>query len=97
MAFLLGLPDEVLEGLGLLQEEVACFHVASGVGLPCTDQHTTLDDGREDNPDTLDAVEAHLPVEHTGTPEVDIPVVVDPEGNHVVVGSVVVVGNQSQV
>ena len=98
LAFLLAqLDEEDLEGVGLLQVEVACFRGASGADLPCTVQHKTLDDGREDIPDILDVVEAHLHEEHRGSPEVGIPAAADPEGSHVVVGSVVVVDSLSQV
>ena len=97
LAFPLAQPDELLEGVGLLQVEGAWLRGASGVDLLCKVQHTALDDGREDIPDILDVVEAHLHVEHRGSPEVGIPVAAGPEGSHVVAGSVVVVDSLSQV
>ena len=97
LAIPLAQPDEVLEGVGLLQVEEVCFRGASGVDLPCTVQHRILDDGTEDNPDILDVAEAHLHVEHRGSPEVGIPAAADPEGSHVVAGSVEAVDNLSQV
>lgn len=70
----------------LLQGVVACFHG----DLPCTDQHTILDDGRVDTLGSPDVVEARQPVEHRDNPEVDTLVVAVPEGSHVVEGSAVV-------